>query len=74
MLFLFRLGSPEPRLSEQGHRRATRWFMNFPAEKHHVALVKTAKDGDRGDLWFHLNLHKPCLNVETKEKKLADSL
>lgn len=57
MLFLFRLGSPEPRLSEQGHRRAACWFMNFPAAKHRVALVKNATIVWTKGWRFHLNLH-----------------
>lgn len=42
MLFLFRLDCSQPRRREQSHRRVARWFMDFPAEKHRVALVGTA--------------------------------
>lgn len=60
MLFLFRLGCPEHRLSEQSHRQVTRWFMDFHAGKHRVVLGKTTvivwtKGWRLEDLWFHLN-------------------
>lgn len=69
MLFLFKLGVPEARLSEQSLHQVASWFMDFSTEKTsqqqpHKFCENCTHRVDKGratDWWFHVNLHNSAL-------------